>query len=154
MDRAAVEFLKAAARRPLGVATVFPTSRALAERIVEEAAAGPPGGVLELGAGTGAITRHLVGAVRTCLVGASVRLNLLEWLALLHLLRQPRRRLAHVKLAGDHIGDQAGAVFAEEADLILRNSNATLAAARLIPDVTYDRLLLLDRRHRDRTRCG
>ena len=32
-------------------------------------------------------------------------------------LEQRGRRLAHVELAGDDIGDQAGAVFAEEADL-------------------------------------
>jgi phospholipid N-methyltransferase len=64
MDRAAVEFLKAAARRPLGVATVFPTSRALAERMVEAAASSPTDGVVELGAGTGAITRHLVSGAR------------------------------------------------------------------------------------------
>ncbi|MES2642677.1 MAG: methyltransferase domain-containing protein [Myxococcota bacterium] len=59
MDRAAVEFLKAAARRPLGVATVFPTSPALARRLLEPIGRGPPGHVVELGAGTGAITRHL-----------------------------------------------------------------------------------------------
>jgi len=64
MDRAAVEFLKAAARRPLGVSTVFPTSRALAERMVVAAASSPIDGVVELGAGTGAITRHLVAGAR------------------------------------------------------------------------------------------
>jgi hypothetical protein len=29
---------------------------------------------------------------------------------------QPRRRLAHVELAGHDVGDEAGAVFAEEVD--------------------------------------
>ena len=33
--------------------------------------------------------------------------------------RQPRRSLAHIELAGDHIGDQAGAVLAQEGDLTL-----------------------------------
>ncbi len=62
MDRAAVEFLKAAARRPLGVATVFPTSGALAKRLVGVATGRPGASVIELGAGTGAITRHLAEA--------------------------------------------------------------------------------------------
>ena len=31
-------------------------------------------------------------------------------------LGQRGRRLAHVELAGDHVGDQAGAVFAQEFD--------------------------------------
>lgn len=64
MDRAAVEFLKAAARRPLGVATVFPTSSGLARRLVAPIKVGPPGPVVELGAGTGAITRHLAAVAQ------------------------------------------------------------------------------------------
>ncbi|MDP2310904.1 MAG: methyltransferase domain-containing protein [Pseudomonadota bacterium] len=62
MDRPSVAFLKAAARRPLGVATVFPTSSALARRLITPLTQSPPGRVIELGAGTGAITRHLVDA--------------------------------------------------------------------------------------------
>ena len=34
-------------------------------------------------------------------------------------IRQSRRRFAYVELAGDHVGDQAGAVFVEEVYLIL-----------------------------------
>jgi hypothetical protein len=37
-------------------------------------------------------------------------------LRLLGLKRQPRRRLAHVELTSDHVGDQAGTVFAEQVD--------------------------------------
>ena len=35
----------------------------------------------------------------------------------LGLFREARCRRAHVKLAGDHVGDQTGAVFAEEGDV-------------------------------------
>lgn len=64
MDRVWVELIEAAVRRPSGVATVFPTSRALAGRMARAAAAAPEGPVVELGAGSGAITRFLVSAVR------------------------------------------------------------------------------------------
>ena len=46
----------------------------------------------------------------------AISASFVERLRLLDLLRQLRRRLAHVELAGDHVGDQAGAVFAEERD--------------------------------------
>ena len=47
------------------------------------------------------------------------RIGVVERLRLIGLVRQPRRRLAHVELAGDHVGDQAGAVLAEEGDFAL-----------------------------------
>jgi phosphatidylethanolamine/phosphatidyl-N-methylethanolamine N-methyltransferase len=50
-------FVRAALRRPLVVATPFPTSAALARRMVEDIA--PDEVVVELGPGTGAITRFL-----------------------------------------------------------------------------------------------
>ena len=46
-----------------------------------------------------------------------------QWAALLYrvlvvgLVRQPRRRLAHVQLAGHHVGDEPGAVLLEQFDL-------------------------------------
>lgn len=80
MDRASVEFLKAAARRPLGVATVFPTSRALAARLARAAALHPGEPVLELGAGTGAITRHLADAAGTRLTALEIDPEMVRFL--------------------------------------------------------------------------
>jgi phosphatidylethanolamine/phosphatidyl-N-methylethanolamine N-methyltransferase len=64
MDRAWVELIEAAARRPLGVATLFPTSGALARRMMRVVEGAPVGPVVELGAGAGAITRLLSPAAR------------------------------------------------------------------------------------------
>lgn len=55
-----LEFVKAAIRNPLEVATVFPTSRALAERMLDLADLERPGMVAEIGFGTGAITKYIV----------------------------------------------------------------------------------------------
>lgn len=53
------EFVKAAIRNPLEVATIFPTSKALAERLLDSADIERPGSVAEIGFGTGAITKYL-----------------------------------------------------------------------------------------------
>lgn len=55
-----VEFVKAAIRNPLEVATIFPTSKYLAERLLDLADVERPGQVAEVGFGTGAITKYLV----------------------------------------------------------------------------------------------
>ena len=54
-----VEFFKAAMRNPLEVATIFPTSQALAERMLNLADLDRPGMVAEVGCGTGAITKYI-----------------------------------------------------------------------------------------------
>lgn len=54
-----LEFIKAALRSPLNVSTVFPTSKALAETMLARAPLDGAERVVELGAGTGAITKHL-----------------------------------------------------------------------------------------------
>ncbi len=54
-----LEFVKAAIRNPLEVATIFPTSKPLAERMLDLAGVDRPGLVAEVGFGTGAITKHL-----------------------------------------------------------------------------------------------
>jgi len=54
------EFVKAALRRPLEVSTVFPTSRSLAETTLDFTDLGRAEKIVELGCGTGAITKHLV----------------------------------------------------------------------------------------------
>lgn len=59
MARDTIEFVKAALRRPMEVSTVFPTSRALAETLLSLADIKSAESVVELGCGTGAITRHL-----------------------------------------------------------------------------------------------
>ena len=41
-------------------------------------------------------------------------------------IRQSRRCLTHVELTRDHVGDQAGAVFAEEGDFALSASEASV----------------------------
>lgn len=55
-----IEFIKAALRNPLEVSTIFPTSRALAETLLAHGDVKPAQRIVELGAGTGAITRHLL----------------------------------------------------------------------------------------------
>ncbi len=57
--RQTFEFLKAAIRSPMEVSTVFPTSKFLANRLLDHANLGTAKSVVELGCGTGAITRHL-----------------------------------------------------------------------------------------------
>jgi phospholipid N-methyltransferase len=57
--REAIEFIKAALRSPLNVSTVFPTSPALAEAMLAQGDLQNASSVVELGAGTGAITKHI-----------------------------------------------------------------------------------------------
>jgi phosphatidylethanolamine/phosphatidyl-N-methylethanolamine N-methyltransferase len=59
MTKETIEFVKAAIRDPLGVSTVFPTSRHLAETLLDHTDLKRSRRVVELGAGTGAITKHL-----------------------------------------------------------------------------------------------
>ncbi|MEK7356367.1 MAG: methyltransferase domain-containing protein [Bdellovibrionota bacterium] len=54
-----IEFVKAALRRPFDVSTVFPTSRSLAETMLSFADIENAKSVVELGSGTGAITKYL-----------------------------------------------------------------------------------------------
>ncbi len=81
MDRAWVELIEAAARRPLGVATVFPTSRALAKRLAAAVAGAPDGPVVELGPGAGAITRLLVPVAKGPLTALELDAELARFLA-------------------------------------------------------------------------
>jgi phosphatidylethanolamine/phosphatidyl-N-methylethanolamine N-methyltransferase len=60
MSRGMIEFVKAAVRNPREVSTIFPTSRSLANSLLNHADLPSMNSVVELGAGTGAITRHLV----------------------------------------------------------------------------------------------
>ena len=65
-----------------------------------------------------------------------------------------RRRLAHVELAGDHVGDQAGAVFAEEGDLASATSLRSRIRSFLQLVSSNRRLLCSSRwRHDDRRPC-
>jgi len=57
--RDAIEFFKAALRNPLEVSTIFPTSKYLAETLLSNGDFLHAQHVIELGAGTGAITKHL-----------------------------------------------------------------------------------------------
>lgn len=59
MARPTLEFVKAALRNPLEVSTIFPTSHALAETLLNHADIARADRVVELGCGTGAITEHL-----------------------------------------------------------------------------------------------
>lgn len=59
INRDLVEFVKAAMDKPLEVSTIFPTSSTLANRLLNQMEENVPGPIVELGAGTGAITRHL-----------------------------------------------------------------------------------------------
>lgn len=59
MAREVVEFIKAAVRNPLAVSTVFPTSAPLAEAMLDRGRIDSAASVVELGAGTGAITKHV-----------------------------------------------------------------------------------------------
>lgn len=59
-DRDLPTLARAAARRPMQVATIFPTSRALAERLLATIDFSRVGRLVELGPGTGAITRVLL----------------------------------------------------------------------------------------------
>ncbi len=54
------EFLKAALRDPKKVSTIFPTLRFLAQSLIENAEMKTGDHVLELGCGTGAITREIL----------------------------------------------------------------------------------------------
>lgn len=53
-------FLKGFLRNPRGVGSVWPSSRFLAQRVVDAGAAGSARTVVELGPGTGAVTRQLL----------------------------------------------------------------------------------------------
>lgn len=70
MEKDVFEFIKAALRNPLAVSTVFPTSAALANILLDEiglpTADDPPFNLIEVGAGTGAITKQIVIRLRPC----------------------------------------------------------------------------------------
>lgn len=59
MAKNIIEFIKAAVKNPMQVSTVFPTSKNLAETIISHVDLKRAESVVELGAGTGAITKHL-----------------------------------------------------------------------------------------------
>ena len=65
--------------------------------------------------------------------GSSARLDvdLVERLRLVDLVRQPRRGFADVELAGDDVGDQAGAVLAEQSDLAAALGGSLVSVAHL-----------------------
>lgn len=75
MNKQTFEFLKAAIRRPLEVSTVFPTSGYLAETLLNHADLKQAQKVVELGCGTGAITRHVQGRLSTPSVYLGVELD-------------------------------------------------------------------------------
>jgi phospholipid N-methyltransferase len=54
------EFMKAALRDPRQVSTIFPSLRFLAQALIHHSQMGPGDSVLELGCGSGAITRHIL----------------------------------------------------------------------------------------------
>ncbi len=54
------EFVKAALKKPLEVTTIFPTSPALAERMIDLVDLKQGGPVSEVGCGTGAITKYIL----------------------------------------------------------------------------------------------
>ena len=57
-----------------------------------------------------------------------------------------RCRFTDIQLAGDHIGDEAGAVFVEQVDLALCQCNVSLYNFRLLTNiVNYYPLLFLRR---------
>lgn len=60
MQNEIIEFVKAAIKNPRDVSTVFPTSRWLAQRLLDEIPIKPNSFIVEVGAGTGAITQHLL----------------------------------------------------------------------------------------------
>lgn len=60
LDRDLPALALAAVRRPFRVATIFPTSRPLAERLVDAVDFGARPRIVELGPGSGAITRVLL----------------------------------------------------------------------------------------------
>lgn len=54
------EFVKAALKDPKSVSTIFPTMRFLAQSLIHHSGMGPGHHVLELGSGSGAITRFIL----------------------------------------------------------------------------------------------
>lgn len=60
-DSRPLEFIKGFLRDPMGVGSVWPSSRFLAQRVVEAGAVDRARTVVELGPGTGAVTRELLG---------------------------------------------------------------------------------------------
>ncbi|MCM2281633.1 MAG: methyltransferase domain-containing protein [Bdellovibrionaceae bacterium] len=70
-----LEFVKAAIRNPMEVASVFPTSRALAERMLNLVDLERPGKVAEVGVGTGAITKYIAPRLKDSKRYIGVELN-------------------------------------------------------------------------------
>lgn len=64
MQNEVIEFVKAALKNPMDVSTVFPTSRWLAQKLLDEVPIESNSFIVEVGAGTGAITQHLLRRLR------------------------------------------------------------------------------------------
>lgn len=62
-EKRPLAFIKGFLRDPLGVGSVWPSSRFLAQRVVEAGAVDRARVVVELGPGTGAVTRQLLAAL-------------------------------------------------------------------------------------------
>ena len=76
------EFVKAAFRDPKNVSTIFPSMKFLAQSLITHSGMAPGHNVLELGCGSGAITRHIM-AQRQSLnsyVGVEIDKSLVEFL--------------------------------------------------------------------------
>lgn len=62
MNNGILEFIKAAVKDPRAVSTVFPTMRFLAQALVDNSGLNSNQKVVELGCGTGAITKHILNS--------------------------------------------------------------------------------------------
>ena len=76
------EFVKAAFRDPKNVSTIFPSLKFLARALIKHADMGPGHHVLELGSGSGAITRHIMAqrASLASYTGVEIDASLVDFL--------------------------------------------------------------------------
>lgn len=110
-------FLKGFLRNPRGVGSVWPSSRFLAQRVVEAGAATSARSVVELGPGTGAVTRQLLANLPTDgrLVALEISAEFIELLE--EAIPDPRLTLYHGP--STEIARALSEVGLENADLVV-----------------------------------
>jgi hypothetical protein len=94
----------------------------------------------------------LPGCVNIRVVGCFVRVDgrgVVEQIGLAGFVRQSRSRLAHVELAGDHVGNQAGGIFSDESLLPPTCVDGCAKGLQFIVQVTGDLVLFVTRWYQD-----
>ena len=130
------EFVKAAFRDPKNVSTIFPSLKFLAQAIIRHSDMGPGHHILELGCGSGAITRHVMNDRRdlASYLGIEIDEDLVKYLE--HTFPKEKFVATSADDLKEHVGD-------ESIDAVICSLPWTLFAGDLQESITREILRVL-----------